>query len=63
MEKKHRLRKMNVNDNSKCILMSFLKFNPLKLIYVIPKYTKETRIKENECIWQIKTNSNVISEI
>ena len=43
--------------------MSFLKFNPLKLIYVIPKYTKETRIKENECIWQIKTNSNVISEI
>ena len=27
--------------------MSFLKFNPLKVIYVIPKYRKETWIKEN----------------
>ena len=43
--------------------MSFLKFNPLKLIYVIPKYRKETWFKENECTWKIKTNCNVISEI
>ena len=43
--------------------MSFLKFNPLKLVYVIPKYRKETWIKENECIFQLKTNSNVISGI
>ena len=32
--------------------MSFLKFNPLKLIYVILKYRKETWIKENECLFQ-----------
>ena len=43
--------------------MSFLKFNPLKLVYVIPKYRKETLIKKNDCIFPIKTNSNVISEI
>ena len=43
--------------------MSFLKFNSFKLIYVISKYTKETWIKENECIWQIKMHSKVISEI
>ena len=43
--------------------MSFLKFNPLKLVYIIPKYRKETWIKENDCIFPIKTNSNVISEI
>ena len=34
-----------------------------KLISLTSKYRKETWIKENECIWQIKTNSNVISEI
>ena len=40
-----------------------MKFNSSKQIYVISKYRKETWTKENECIWQIKTNSNVISEI
>ena len=34
-----------------------------KLTYLISKYRKETWIKENECIFQFKTNSNVISEI
>ena len=43
--------------------MSFLKFNSSKLIHVISKYRKETWIKENECIFALKTNSNVISEI
>ena len=42
--------------------MSFLKFNPLNLIDVIPKYTKETWIKENDCIFQIKMHSNVFSK-
>ena len=43
--------------------MSFLKFKSLKLISLISKYRKQTWIKENECIFQIKTNSNIISEI
>ena len=43
--------------------MLFMKFNSQKLIYVISKNRKETQIKENECIWPIKVNSNVISEI
>ena len=43
--------------------MLFMKFNSEKLIYVISKYSKETQIKENECVWQIKTNSKVISGI
>ena len=43
--------------------MSFLKFNSLKLVYVIPKYRKETWIKENDCIWHIKMHSNVFCEI
>ena len=43
--------------------MSFLKFNSLKLIYVISKYITETWIKENECIFQIKLHSNGIYEI
>ena len=43
--------------------MSFLKFNSLKLINSISKYRKEIEIQENECIFQIKKNSNVISEM
>ena len=42
--------------------MSFLKFNSSKQISLISKYRKETQIQENQCIWEIKTNSNVISE-
>ena len=43
--------------------MSFLKFNSQTLSYVIDKYRKETWIKENECIFQIKLHCNVIYEI
>ena len=35
--------------------MSFLKFNSFKLISLISKYRKEIWIKENECIFQLKT--------
>ena len=43
--------------------MVFMKFNSHKRIYVISKYRKETWIKENDCIWQIKMHSNVFSKI
>ena len=43
--------------------MSFMKLNSKKQISLISKYRKETWIKENECIWKIKTDCNVISEM
>ena len=52
---------MSLYGKQKLIVMSFLKFNSKKLIYLISKYRKETLMKENEFIWKIKTNCNVIS--
>ena len=43
--------------------MSFLKFNSFRVISLIYKYRKETWIKENECIFQIKLHSKVIYQI
>ena len=54
---------MSLYGKQKLIVMSFLKFNSKKLIYLISKYRKEIWKKDNECIFQLKTNSNVTSEI
>ena len=45
---------ISVYSKEKCILLSFIKFNSFKLIYLISNYRKSIWITRNEGIFQIK---------
>ena len=48
---------MSVNSKSKYILLIVIKFQSLRLIYLISNYRKSTWINRNEYIFQIKIDT------
>ena len=45
---------MSVTSKLKCIILIVIKFQSLRLIYLISNYRKSISINRNECIFQIK---------